>query len=488
MRATTLLAFSLLAGACSSEDTTPAQSTAPCADPVPRAAPLGTRCGMLVDAQGRVTVLRGVNARVDGIFDVTFDDGRTALEPIPAFDESDASALRDFGFDALRLPINWSGIEPTESGGFDEAYLDRVAHIADICEAAGIFVLLDFHQDAYSKEIGEDGAPLWAILPPPTQLLEGPLTDLGARRLSQQVSAAFTTFFGDSSDGGRLRDRFSAMAAHVAERFAAHPAVIGFEIFNEPETDDAGITRLNDAAYAIFRSAAPRKVYLFEPPVIRNLTDSSSLADAPLGPMTAYAPHVYTLAFIATDAQKQAMTKDLLRTSNENARSEADSWAAPLVITEWGYDPNGIRSNDYFIWQSELQEEYQASSFFWLWKEQSQGNWGCYDYDATSNTFSVRTGLQEALARVRPAKIAGWPLSYGFDKTSGVFELHFRADPTISAPHVIAVAPALGPPLEVSCDGAPVEHRDAAIGATEVDCGRGTASEHTLRVVVANSG
>ena len=39
----------------------------------------------MVDRSGRQVVLRGVNARVQGLFDVTFDDGRIALQPIPAF-------------------------------------------------------------------------------------------------------------------------------------------------------------------------------------------------------------------------------------------------------------------------------------------------------------------------------------------------------------------------------------------------------------------
>ena len=84
-------------------------------------------------------------------------------------------------FNLLRLPINWSGLEPAE-GQFEEDYLLRVDQVIDWCAEFGIYVLVDFHQDAYSKEIGEDGAPLWAIVPPPTELLEGPMHDLTDRR------------------------------------------------------------------------------------------------------------------------------------------------------------------------------------------------------------------------------------------------------------------------------------------------------------------
>ena len=41
----------------------------------------------LRDEYGRQWIFRGINARVGGLFDVTFSDGRTALEPIPDFTE-----------------------------------------------------------------------------------------------------------------------------------------------------------------------------------------------------------------------------------------------------------------------------------------------------------------------------------------------------------------------------------------------------------------
>jgi endoglycosylceramidase len=341
------------------------------------------------------------------------------------------------------------------------------------------------HQDAYSKEIGEDGAPLWAIVPPPTELLGGPLTDLSDRRLSAQVLAAFDTFFGDSAEGAALRTRLVAAASHVMERFSDDPAVIGFEIFNEPQATSAGIERLNASAYPALRDAAPNKLYLFEPSATRNLTDIAPIPDAPLGPMVGYAPHVYTLAFVGDDAAHQAMTKETLRRSNANARTEADAWQAPLIVTEWGYDPNGIQASAYFRWQSELQDEYGASSFFWVWKEESQGSWGCFDHDAATDSWTPRAAVRDALARVRPARVAGWPESVRFDRQSGELELDFRGNPRVKADHEIAIAPALGAPLVVSCDGAPADYSSLDYGAISVRCARGKSGAHVLRVMVA---
>ncbi|MEZ4233007.1 MAG: cellulase family glycosylhydrolase [Polyangiaceae bacterium] len=471
---------------CGSDDqsASPPKSTAPCGEAATPGAPFGVQCGQLVDEQGRIAFLRGVNARIDGVFDVTFDDGRVALEEVPAFDASDVTQLREFGFDALRLPINWSAIEPTEDGGFNESYLLEVDRVVELCGAADIQVLLDLHQDAFSKEIGEDGAPLWAIEPPPEMLLEGPLDDLGDRRLSAQVLAAFETFFSDSATGAELRRRFSQMAAHVAARYADAKNVVGVEIFNEPQSNDAGIARLNQVAYPSIREASPKKLYVYEPPVTRNFTDRSTLADGPLGNLVGYAPHVYTYSFTATDEQKASIDKEKLRRSNANARDEANALQAPLIITEWGIDPLGVKADEYLTWQSELQEEYMASSFFWVWKEQSQGRWGCFDYDDQSAQFSPREAVKRSLARVRPSRVAGWPERFAFDRTSGIFELDFQGDPSIQGPHVIAIAPRLGAPLTVSCDGEGIAASELGRGEYAVECGHDD-SKHRIRVEVS---
>src|SRR5690242_5400026 len=110
-----------------------------------RGAPLDSDGRHLRDAEGRIALLRGVNARVEGVFDVTFDDGRVALEEIPPLEAADCARMRQLGFGLLRLPINWSGVEP-EQGRIDEAYLARVGEAVECAAAAGLLVLIDLHQ------------------------------------------------------------------------------------------------------------------------------------------------------------------------------------------------------------------------------------------------------------------------------------------------------------------------------------------------------
>jgi endoglycosylceramidase len=465
------------AAACTSSES-PGPSPAPdvdagaaaCTSPEVAGAPLGIKCNALVDREGRTVLLHGVNARVNGVFDVTFADGRKELEPIPAFTAADASRIRAIGFNALRLPIQWSAIEPTETGGFDEAYLAKVDATVKLAGDAGLYVLVDIHQDAFSKEIGEDGAPLWAIVPPATKLLEGPLDDLGDRRSSKQVTDAFATFFGASTDGVRLRERFAAMAVHVAARYAQNDAVIGLEIFNEPIASDPELLAFDKQISAAVRAAAPQKLVLFEPSATRNIVDKASLGAGPIAPGTVYAPHVYTLSFTGSDASRAAATKETFRASNERAREEADSFGAPLVITEFGWDPKAANFASFMRWQSELQDEQRASSFLWLWKESSQGSWGFFD-TAADGSASERASAVAAVMRVRLESVPGALASVAYDADAKHFETHYTVDASVTATTArVFVGVTLGPgPFDARCDGNQVTYTGADV--LEIPCG-----------------
>jgi endoglycosylceramidase len=428
-------------------------------------APIDSDGTHLRDGAGRIALLHGVNARVDGIFDVTFADGREPLEAIPPLEETDCRRMRELGFDLLRLPLSWSGVEP-ERDRFDEAYLDRVAAAVDCAGSAGLLVLIDFHQDAYSKEIGEDGAPLWAIEPPPEMLLEGPLDDLDARRQSRQVLDAFDSFFAVGDPHG-LQAEFIAMAEQVAARFGGDPAVIGFEIFNEPVAPAAGLEPFHAAAAAALRGAAPDKLVFFEPNAIRNLTDSQPLATAPFPVAGAvYAPHAYTFVFGSQDDLLAAASKEDLRPGIVNARAEADAWGVPLFIGEFGIGPDRDNADSWMQWQSELHDEVLASDGFWLWKEISQGGWGLYDL--VDGAWVERPQVVGWVSRLHAARIAAGAAMV--DSTSGQLVIDIVEDP-IDEPTVVYVPEASEATFAATCDGAALAGaRDPATGLVELPC------------------
>src|SRR5262249_46700222 len=196
-----------------------------------------------------------------------------------------AARMQALGFDFLRLPVNWSGLEP-ERGQYDASYLERIAAVVDACRRHDILVLLDFHQDAFSKEFGEDGAPRWVLDlllgPGNYPLLGGPLDDLSARRFAPHTLEAFQRFFANDQD---VQDAFAAARAALAGGFARARAVVGYEIFNEPlvlgPDPEAALLAFHERVAGAIRGVDRRHLVAFEPNVTRNLTNQAPLPTAP---------------------------------------------------------------------------------------------------------------------------------------------------------------------------------------------------------------
>ncbi|MEC8422661.1 MAG: cellulase family glycosylhydrolase, partial [Myxococcota bacterium] len=376
---------------------------------------LSVEQGRLIDSSGRTVLLRGVNARVEGLFDVTFDDGRAALEEIPPFTGQDCAFLaEELGLNLLRLPVNWSGIEP-EPDDWDAAYLSHIGRLVDDCDDAGVLTIVDLHQDAYGKDIGEDGAPLWAIEPPPPALLEGPLTseELAARRISPAVIAAFRSLYSNaplSSTGEGAMDAYAEMAGHLAAFLRDHPGAVALELQNEPVPlgDQAGLDAFHDAVTTAVRAAHPTLPVVFEPDAIRNITDAAPV-EAPFPFDNAiYGPHIYTDVFEDGWASEDV---GAIRDSVAAADQEARDHGAHLFIGEFGNDPRTERGALYIDTCLAAFDQYQASWAVWLYEEHSQGSWGLWDEGSVAHTRgalqpAIRTPQNGSQNRTQDAKAA----------------------------------------------------------------------------------
>ncbi len=440
--------------------------------------------GRLVDQHRREVTLRGVNARVAGVFDVTFADGRQPLEAIPPFDESDAAKMAGFGFNLLRLPINWSALEP-ERGHYDPSYLDRIAAVVRACHAHGIVVLIDFHQDAFSKEIGEDGAPRWVLDlllgPGNYPYLGGPLGDLNARRFAPATIAAFQQFFRNAAD---VQDEFATAVVVVAERFAANPGVLGYEIMNEPLTlipdGNAALDTFHARIAGAIRAVDHRHLIAFEPEAIRNITNQAPIPDHAF-PVSGglYAPHIYTDVFDGHDYASGDPAE--LAPSMERAAAEAAAWGTPLLVGEYGIDPNAPNANAWISAELDLQDRLRAHSAFWVWVEISQGHWGLFD-GLSSDPGGERVARTTALSRVYARTVPGRVLEHTFD--AAVNTLRLRFDATGRGPLELFVPARRFPAgFTLRCDGEPVQPRLIGNGAVRVGCSGG--GEHLVELTPA---
>ncbi len=61
--------------------------------------------------------------------------------------------LRGVGFNVFRFLLNWEGIEHEGPGLYDYDYLNSIARQVKIAEHYGVYILLDMHQDSYSRHL-----------------------------------------------------------------------------------------------------------------------------------------------------------------------------------------------------------------------------------------------------------------------------------------------------------------------------------------------
>ncbi len=155
--------------------------------------------------------------------------------------------MRGWGMNSIRLGIFWDGVEP-EPGKYDDAYLQEVDKRVAWAKANGLYVILDMHQDLYGPAFrsGGDGAPAWATLTGDMPEIAMGSVWSDAYNSSPAIQAAFDNFWANAPapDGAGVQDHFARAWRHVASRYADEPAVIGYDLFNEPNAGSMNLAAL----------------------------------------------------------------------------------------------------------------------------------------------------------------------------------------------------------------------------------------------------
>jgi len=281
----------LVTGAAADEATVAAPAR-PGSSPCPCRSVAGTSTGgygrqgrFLVDASGRLLVLHGVNAS-----NHTKGDPNRVTWHGPA-DFADLAAV---GFDAVRLLVEWAALMPAP-GQVDPAYVEAVAIRVDWAAEAGLLVVLDMHQDVFGYGFGGNGAPGWAC-DAARYAAHEPRSPWFRNYRSPQVRACFDRFYEDDA----IFDAFTMAWVALAERLSAHPAVVGFDLLNEPHWGTTDPARFvpdvwqprQEALAAALRRVAPGKIVFFEGTVLASLGVADPFHPA-CHPATALAPHYY---------------------------------------------------------------------------------------------------------------------------------------------------------------------------------------------------
>jgi endoglycosylceramidase len=414
------------------------------------AEPLEEGTFFMRDDEGRVVILHGLNI-------MSGSKGAPDRLP-PNFDEEDVVRYaRQWGFNAVRYLIFWDGIEPNR-GEYDGVYLDATKERLDWFADNDVHVILDMHQDVYSQYFCCDGAPEWAIEDDGIPFEELPQWDLNY--FADAVKAAFDNFFDYPGDYPYLQDHFIGAWVEVVERFKDHPAVIGYDILNEPspgsaldladltytapdspaaEFDRTKLTDFYQRVINAIREVDEDGWILYEPRYAAPANGQASfiqpLEDPREGePRVVYAPHLYSISMEFSEGYSPG-TDETLADWEANRNLETEAQRSPLLCGEWGFDPAWENAD---VFMREVLDLYDRMMASWTYWSYDPGGWGIWESDEDGNFAGERDNAND-LVRPYPRAIAGIPRSYRYDPETGAFELVFDPSPSATLPSEIYV-------------------------------------------------
>ncbi len=182
-----------------------------------------------IDEYGRHIILNGVN------FDDKCADRLSTLHNKDILDIT-VRGISENGWNVIRLGVPWAAIEP-QPRKYNDEYIGKITDFMDLCEKYGIYVFLDMHQDLYSGALGMwgDGAPEWACIGKGKKIRKSKLVWATGYFWDKNVHRCFDNFWADAKvDGIGLQTYFADMWCYLAEKVKDHPALLGFDLFNEP--------------------------------------------------------------------------------------------------------------------------------------------------------------------------------------------------------------------------------------------------------------
>jgi endoglycosylceramidase len=327
------------------------------------------------DELGRTAILRGVG--------MGGGSKMPPFLPVEPGDDKPFAQLQGWGVDAVRLALPWEAVEP-EPGLYDGAYLDAVAKVADSAASHGIVVVLDMHQDFYSRCFGGDGSPTWAAPPdliaPAGDCMYLPMNPDGAAK-------AWAHFWTDDwrPDDRSLQDHYEGAWMTVVARFRDYPAVVGYDLYNEPyqlsglegfeefaEMETGYLMPFYQRLATSIRADDPDALFFIEP-TIQVFSDFENVfhTDTKLAALdaggTVLAPHFYDIGQLIMQC---GATFDRLTTKADSDLAAFDAAGrdrigAPVVIGEYGSNQCKAGAAEDVMHQLAVHEALMLGSFFW---------------------------------------------------------------------------------------------------------------------------
>ncbi|MFC9385827.1 cellulase family glycosylhydrolase [Streptomyces venezuelae] len=393
---------------------------APTAPAVAAPAPVGAEAGggaipVLTDERGRALTLRGWNVE---------DKANRGAAALSAITERHFRDMRAKGFNFARLLVFWDDLEP-RPGEYSKDYLRKIERILDWAEKHDVKVLIDAHQDVFGPAFGHRGVPAWATRTDGLPFTPHP-DDWFSEYFEPAVQRAFTHLYEDED----LRRAQARMWRVLADRFEDHPAVLGYDLINEPMGELREGEDLPTAARRIERDQLT--------PMYNRLADAVRSVDrdgwifveptpivgegVPTGlgriddPKVVYAPHFYNTGMEAGADYDPAAR--WIETYEQAVTRYPKEYKVPVVVGEWGPLSNSLPNVNRFYREAMASlGRYGSGWAGYVW---------CYGggYCAVDGAGTFRTN-KELTAEPYAEAVAGTVRSASYDSGAGVYRLSY---------------------------------------------------------------
>ncbi|WP_431313337.1 cellulase family glycosylhydrolase [Streptomyces antnestii] len=433
------LAAALLPVSAASADT--ARPTVPVPN-APASAPA------LTDEYGRTLTLRGWNVE---------DKEHRGDAALSAITEQTFRDMRAKGFDFARLLIFWDDLEPTR-GHYSQAYLKKIERVLDWAERYDVRVVLDAHQDVFGPVFGHRGIPEWATRTDGLPFQRHP-DDWFAEYFEPAVQRAFTHLYEDED----LRRAQARMWKVVADRFGHHPAVLGYDVINEPMGEmhagedlptaarriehDQLTPMYNRVADAIRSEDRDSWVFVEPTPIVGEgvPTGLGRVNDKKV----VYAPHFYNTGMEAGADYDPAA--GWVETYERAVTQYPEEYKVPVVVGEWGPLNNSLPNMARFYGDAMASlGRYSSGWAGYVW---------CYGggYCAVDKSGAFRQN-KELTAEPYAEAVAGTVRSSSYAPATGVYTLTYDASTRPRGPRTTEIS-LPSEPWDITVTGKATVHR-----------------------------